>query len=562
MEAPSPATEGLKGNQGEDWNLVRMKGKEGKGPRVGIIGAGVSGLAACKHFSQRGLNVTVLEAKSGIGGIWRHTYASTALQTSRRLFEYSDFPWPESASEFPMHQDVMEYLEGYTQRFGLLDKIQFNCQVVHIRRGNSVATDFSWDALKDRNLTSDEDLALKDAKSALWEVRVRKKILDSTDSSHFSEESYEFDFLVLCCGCFGDLPSVPSYPEKEGPEVFLGQVLHSLEYSSLDPKKLSELVDGKKVVVVGFGKTALDIVTEVANAQKAASGGTCIMLFRRTHWMFPHQMPMAFGYIPFMYLCYTRFGELFAPKPNQGILQRILQFLFRPLRWIMWKTVEYSIRNLVPLSKLGILPDHSLIEDISGCMIPSLPVGFVPHLENGRIIPVKTLSFSFCPQGLLLGDGKKVEADTVLLCTGYNAQEKLKAILPITARESVFEKEDTLSLYRGLVHPKIPGLGILGYREGLSTTHSAELGAVWLAHLIRGQFSLPDHATMQKDMSKWWQYRKTVTPLYNRPCIGSVEIWHYDTLCKDMGVSRNAQKLSWWNSLFSIPSIKNYKLTD
>lgn len=114
----------------------------------------------------------------------------------------------------------------------------------------------------------------------------------------------------------------------------------------------------------------------------------------------------------------------------------------------MWKTVEYNIRNQVPLSKFGILPDLSLIEDIAGCMIPSLPAGFVPHLEKGHIVPVKTPSFSFNSQGVVLADGKTVEADVVLLCTGYNAQEKLKAILPMTARESMFEKEDTMSLYR------------------------------------------------------------------------------------------------------------------
>lgn len=115
--------------------------------------------------------------------------------------------------------------------------------------------------------------------------------------------------------------------------------------------------------------------------------------------------------------------------------------------------------------------------------------------------------------------------------------------------------------YRGLVHPKLPGLAFLGYREGLATTQSAELGAAWLASLIRGEFSLPNSSTMQGDMSKWLRCRQSVTPLlFRRPCIGSVEIWHFDTLCKDMGVSRNAQKLSWWDSLFSIPSIKNYKL--
>lgn len=207
--ATSPDATGRKEEPDLDGSPAEMR--TGKGPRVGVIGAGVSGLAACKHFSQRGLNVTVLEAKSGIGGLWRDTYASTALQTSRRLFEFSDFPWPESASEFPMHQDLMEYLEGYAQQFGLLDKIQFDCQVVQIRRADSVATD-GWKVedeseglrrrRKDRNLMSEVgregDVARHEG--ALWEVHVKKKekrtkkIPESCDSPGFSEE-----VIILFC---------------------------------------------------------------------------------------------------------------------------------------------------------------------------------------------------------------------------------------------------------------------------------------------------------------------------------------------------------------------------
>jgi dimethylaniline monooxygenase (N-oxide forming) len=68
-----------------------------------------------------------------------------------------------------------------------------------------------------------------------------------------------FDFVIICCGRFGDVARLPSFPESHGPEVFSGRVLHALDYSALDSKGTQELVRGKKVVVVGFQKTSLDV---------------------------------------------------------------------------------------------------------------------------------------------------------------------------------------------------------------------------------------------------------------------------------------------------------------
>lgn len=57
---------------------------------------------------------------------------------------------------------------------------------------------------------------------------------------------------------------LPSFPAFKGPDVFNGRVLHALDYSGLDSKSTRALISGKKVVVVGFQKTSLDIAVEVA----------------------------------------------------------------------------------------------------------------------------------------------------------------------------------------------------------------------------------------------------------------------------------------------------------
>ncbi|RDY03476.1 putative flavin-containing monooxygenase 1, partial [Mucuna pruriens] len=101
--------------------------------KIAIIGAGVSGIAATKQLSHH--NPIVFEASDSIGGVWRHcSYNSTKLQSHRRDYEFSDFPWPQrNNSEFPTHLEILDYLYSYARHFDVLKNIRINSKVVEIR---------------------------------------------------------------------------------------------------------------------------------------------------------------------------------------------------------------------------------------------------------------------------------------------------------------------------------------------------------------------------------------------------------------------------------------------
>jgi dimethylaniline monooxygenase (N-oxide forming) len=78
-------------------------------------------------------------------------------------------------------------------------------------------------------------------------------------------QTYKFDFLILCVGRYG-VTKVPTFPPNRGPEVFHGQVIHTMDYSGMEHGDAAEMIRGKRVVVVGSGKSGLDTAAQCAEA--------------------------------------------------------------------------------------------------------------------------------------------------------------------------------------------------------------------------------------------------------------------------------------------------------
>ncbi|GLJ36046.1 hypothetical protein SUGI_0723270 [Cryptomeria japonica] len=385
----------------------------------------------------------------------------------------------------------MDYFNSYANQFGLLDCIQFNTKVVEIRYSGkeSGASAGLWG----KNGGAYDD-------GEVWDVGVH-------NCNGESIEWYHFDFLILCIGKYGGLPKIPLFPPKKGSEVFQGKVLHTMDYSALNEKDAYENIKGKRIVIIGYQKSAIDFAVECAEANQGENCPPCTMVFRKPYWFVPEDYLISGVHLSYLYG--TRFSQFLLGKPAQGFLLNSISCILAPLRWSMSKFVELSLLWKYPLRN----------------------------------------------KGIVLDDGTNVEADVVVLGTGYDGNEKLKTFLPTKFGDAFDKSGAALSLYRGLIHPRIPQMAILGYSESSSNLQSSEIRSQWLAHFLSNKIVMPSVREMEVNTKELQKYLKRLTPMFWKACI--FQITDNDNLCKDMGRNQ-MRKGNWYDDFFSPYSNMDY----
>jgi cation diffusion facilitator CzcD-associated flavoprotein CzcO len=198
-----------------------------------VIGAGFAGLRALHTFRGQGHRVAVLEASSGIGGVWYHNgYPGARCDVESYDYSYSFSPELEQewrwSERYATQPEILRYIDHVADRFDLRKDVRLNTRM----------TSAAYDEMQAR-------WTVKTSNGGTWSARR----------------------LVLCLGQLST-PKSPKYPDME---QFAGRIIHSGQW----PREKVDLA-GKRVGIIGTGSSGMQMTPVVA--QEASR----LVVFQRT----------------------------------------------------------------------------------------------------------------------------------------------------------------------------------------------------------------------------------------------------------------------------------------
>lgn len=452
---------------------------------VGIIGAGVSGLVTAKTMREHGFSVVVFEKEVELGGVWASTrrYPNVTTQNPRDTYTFSDFPMPSHYPEWPTGEQVQEYLTNYARRFDILASIRFSTSVARVEAINGGAGG--------------------------WMIHTRQ---------HGQPDQTSVDFLVVCNGVFNE-PNMPTIP---GRELFGGTVLHSTELRQhhLDAARQ------QKVAVVGFAKSAHDILSQVSSVSEKP-----VCIYREAKW----KMPRIFWGLNFKYLLMHRFGEsLFPYRTLYGIHKFLHGPLGRPVTNLLVSGLGKLVATQLKLKKSGLLPNKSF-DSIANCAIGLTSDNFYERAASGDIQLEQGEIVRYVPGGVVLNNGKHIAADQVIFATGFR---QTVPFFDETISCRIRNQKGWFQLYRNVLPTDVPNLSFVGYNPSLFTPFTSELAAHYSAQHFKGQLQLPTVSAMKMEVAlhQDWLVQRAPHSNASGTCIIPFSFHHADELMRDMGL--------------------------
>jgi cation diffusion facilitator CzcD-associated flavoprotein CzcO len=177
----------------------------------------------------------VLERASDVGGTWfANTYPGCQCDVPSNLYSFSFAPKHDWTHSYPEQPQILDYLRGCVERFGIGDRIRLNTEMTEAR----------------------------------WDVEARRWRIETSGGDTLSAR-----VLIAAPG----LLSEPALPEIEGLDSFGGTIFHSARWNH------DHDLSGERVALLGTGATAVQIAPRIQPKVQKLS------VFQRTPpWVLPH----------------------------------------------------------------------------------------------------------------------------------------------------------------------------------------------------------------------------------------------------------------------------------
>ncbi|KAI9793765.1 MAG: hypothetical protein M1833_000657 [Piccolia ochrophora] len=199
-------------------------------PKIAIIGAGLTGVSSAAHCVGHGFEVQIFEAgdRDNLGGIWSRVNNTSGLQIHSIMYRF--FPSVKWQKGYPNREQIVSQISQLWKQYGLEERTKFNTRVKSVRQDG-----------KQRWIINDPS-------------------------------NGRFDAVIPAIGSCGE----PKMPHLPGQENFKGKIFHS---SKLDGKDAR----GKKILVIGGGASAVEVLEYAANAEAKETQ----ILARSDKWIIP-----------------------------------------------------------------------------------------------------------------------------------------------------------------------------------------------------------------------------------------------------------------------------------
>lgn len=322
-----------------------------------VIGAGPAGLATAYYLKQRGLEFQVLE-QDEVGSSWAQFYDAMHVHSHKRLSALPGLAMPANYPAFPSGKQMLAYFRNYAAHFSLAIQTQ---------------------------------------------TRVLNATYEDTWQLQTSQGSHRTKTLIVATGIFHQAHS----PRFAGQETFSGTVRHSRDYQN------AKAFQGQRVLVVGAGNSAADIVVELV----AEGIETGLVL---------------------------RSGILMLPYPTLPLRDRLVYWLLRHLPAAMVNPVLAVRQRGFPEYGLP-LPDRPPLE-----RYPVIGFDLLEAAKSAKV-SIHPAIVALSEDTVKFVDGKEAQYDSIILATGF--QPKLDFIQPAPA----------LNTQGQLLTPYPPGLHVIGF---------------------------------------------------------------------------------------------------